>query len=388
MHTLLAVPALLWLTHIGSLPPHIGLIPVLILDFCLIQLWVNIATSPYQALVPDLVPKERQGAASAYMGMGSLVGQLGGLILCTRFIGKEGGLWVIMLTLAAALTAAMLFTVWRIPERSAVDNQIPQSGLAGTLVDSFRVSPREHPDFFWLIGSRFVINLGFYSASEFLLYYVTDTLRDPKPKETVGLLFIVVTVSGLIGNFPAGILSDRVSKKLVVYISTAITGVAALIFLLTSSINVAFGAAFIFGMGFGAFAAVDWALATNLLPEHDEAKFMGVWHTAFTVPQVIAPGIGGMVAYFFNQHVGAGYGYRVVMFMVLVYLAIGAAMIRPIRERVFVKEFDETVPAEEVTEETAAPVVPILEYATEEPTAAPAPQPRLARDTEEVTPTP
>ena len=35
----------------------------------------------------------------------------------------------------------------------------------------------EHPDFFWLIASRFAINLGFYSATEFLLYYVSDTLR-------------------------------------------------------------------------------------------------------------------------------------------------------------------------------------------------------------------
>jgi len=371
--TLLAVPALLWLAHIGSLPPHISLIPLLILDFCLIQLWVSIATSPYQALVPDLVPKKRQGTASAYMGMGSLIGQLTGLVLCTRLIGEESGLWTIMLILSGVLTAAMLFTIWRIPERSALDNPAPQTGGVEMLLDSFRVSPREHPDFFWLIGSRFVINLGFYSATEFLLYYVTDTLRVPEPKKTVGLLFIVVTISGLIGNFPAGILSDRVSKKLVVYVSTAITGVAALIFLLTSSINVAFGAAVIFGMGFGAFAAVDWALATNLLPEHDEAKFMGVWHTAFTVPQVIAPGIGGLVAYYFNQSVGQGFGYRVVLFTVLIYLAVGAAMIRPIKERVFVKEGE--APPDGGAGGVAGVQAPVLEFATEELTSSPNPSP-------------
>jgi len=39
------------------------------------------------------------------------------------------------------------------------------------------------------------------------------------------------------------------------------------------------------------------------------------------------------VAYFFNQHVGPGFGYRVVLFLVIVYLTVGTAMIRPIKER-------------------------------------------------------
>jgi len=312
----------------------VGSIPALILDFCLIQLWVNVATSPYQAMIPDMVPKERQGTACAYMGMACLLGQLGGLILCGLLITRPGGLGTITLTLSALLVGTMLYTVWRLPERSAADNPAPRIGLAATVIESFRVSPREHPDFFRLIASRFVINMGFYTATEFLLYYVSDTLRAANPVRTVTQIFVITTVSGLLGNFPAGVLSDRMSKKRVVYFSTAVTAVAALVFLLTSSIPVALAAAFIFGAGFGAFMAVDWAFATNLLPDRDEAKYMGVWHVAFTVPQVIAPFIGGVVAYFFNQQVGQGFGYRVVLFLVIVYLAFGTAMIRPIRERV------------------------------------------------------
>jgi MFS family permease/GTP:adenosylcobinamide-phosphate guanylyltransferase len=329
--SILSVPALLWLARVGS-------IPLLILDFCLIQFWVNVATSPYQALMPDMVPKQRQGTASAYLGMTSLIGQLGGLILCGLLITKAGGLSTIMVTLSALLVATMLYTVVRVPERSAADNPAQRVGFFEAVVESFRVNPREHPDFFRLIISRFIINMGFYTATEFLLYYVSDTLRAPRPVDTVTQIFVISTVSGLLGNFPAGILSDRVSKKTVVYISSAITGVAALVFLLTSSIAVALGAAFIFGAGFGSFMAVDWAFATNLLPDRDEAKHMGIWHVAFTVPQVIAPFVGGLVAYFFNQHVGQGFGYRVVLFLVIVYLAVGTTVIRPIKERVIPKE--------------------------------------------------
>jgi len=341
--TVLSVPPLLWMATahpLGWVPswiPAVGSLGMLLLDFCLIQLWVNVATSPYQAMIPDMVPKERQGTASAYMGMGSLIGQLGGLILCGLLINRPNGLWNIMLTLSIFLAAAMVYTVFRCPEKTARNNELPRLGVIGSVAESFRVSPREHPDFFRLIASRFVINMGFYTATEFLLYYVRDTLRAPNPVDTVTQIFVITTFSGLIGNFPAGIMSDRMSKKRVVYISTTITGVAALVFLLTSSIPVALVAAFFFGVGFGAFMAVDWAFATNLLPEQDEAKHMGIWHVAFTVPQVIAPFIGGIIAYYFNTNVSTGFGYRATLLLVIVYLAIGTAMIRPINERVIAK---------------------------------------------------
>jgi hypothetical protein len=68
---------------------------------------------------------------------------------------------------------------------------------------------------------------------------------------------------------------------------------------------------------------------------------MGVWHISFTVPQVIAPVIGGPVAYLFNHRVHAvfgqptspGFGYRVVLMLVIVYFAAGMALIRPVMER-------------------------------------------------------
>jgi MFS family permease len=326
----LSAPALLWLGAVSS-------IPLLMVDFCLIQLWVNLATSPFQAMIPDLVPKQRQGIASAYMGMASLLGQLGGLILCGILITRPGGLWMIVFTLAGLLVATMLYSVVRLPESSAAANPAPRVGLGGALVESFRVNPRDHPDFFRLIGSRFVINMGFYTATQFLLYYVSDTLRAPRPVDTVTQIFVITTISGLLGTFPAGKVSDRMSKKVVIYASAAVTGVAALVFVLTSSIEIALGAAFLFGAGFGAFMAVDWAFATNLLPHRDEAKYMGIWHVAFTVPQVVAPLIGGLVAYFFNQRVAPGFGYRVVISLVMIYFAIGTAMIRPIKERILPK---------------------------------------------------
>ena len=342
--SVLSLPCLLWLSQVHT-------IWMLTLVFCFIQLWVNVATSPYQALVPDMVPKERQGTASAYLGMTSLAGQLGGLLLCGLLLSGKlvpvgSGLAITMMVIALVMAASMLYTVWRVKERSAADNPMPQLGLIEAVRESFRVNPRQYPDFMRLIASRFVINMGFYTATEFLAYYVSDTLRVPAGvvDTTVAKILLVVTVAGLIGNYPAGTMADRMSKKRVVYASTSITCVAALVFLLTSQLPVALVASAFFGVGFGAFMAVDWAFATNLLPDHDEAKYMGIWHVAFTVPQVLAPFIGGTIAHLFNVYMpqryawlhdlGPGLGYRVTLLLVIVYLVIGTAMIRPIRERV------------------------------------------------------
>lgn len=325
--TLCAVPPLLWLGHVQTLS-------ALFLAFCLVQWWVNLGTSPYQALVPDLVPKDRQGRASAFLGMGSLLGQMGGLVLCGALVRQPGGRVLIMRILAAVLVAAMTFTLFRIREQPP-DNATSRF-TAPALLDAFRVSPRAYPDFMRLVASRFFINLGFYTATTFLLYYVSDTLQAPDPEGAVTTIFLVSTVFALIGNFPAGILSDRVSKKSVIYASAALTAAGALVFLFTRSMNVALGAAVFFGAGFGAFAAVDWALATNLLPDRDEAKYMGVWHIAFNAPQVIAPLLGGGVAYYVNTHppawAGPGAGYRAALLLVVLYFAVGVALIRPIRE--------------------------------------------------------
>ncbi len=339
--SVMTVPALLWLGKIGTTTPSLSLLPLLMFDFCLIQFWTNIGTAPYQAFVPDLVKKENQGAASAYMGMGSLIGQLGGLLLCGLLVQQPNGILTICWTLSIGFVVAMLFTVFTVHEESAAENPSPRMSTWQAMKYSFQVNPREHPDFFWLIASRFVINMGFYTATEFLLYYTSDTLRAPNPAQTVLKIMAIATVSGLLGNFPAGIYADRISKKKIVYIAATLTGAAIFGFLVTSNISFALGMAFIFGAGYGAFQAVDWALATNLLPDYDEAKFMGIWHAAFTIPQVIAPIVGGAVAYLFNEGAlksavasyGSGFGYRVVLCLVIVYLGAGCLILRPVRER-------------------------------------------------------
>jgi MFS family permease len=50
------------------------------------------------------------------------------------------------------------------------------------------------------------------------------------------------------------------------------------------------------GLGYGAFLAVDQALATQVLPDpHDRGKDLGIMNIAFQVPQALAPLLGAWV---------------------------------------------------------------------------------------------
>ena len=44
----------------------------------------------------------------------------------------------------------------------------------------------------------------------------------------------------------------------------------------------------ILGIGYGAYTSVDWALVADVLPS-------GVWNISLSLPQVIAPVIGGLL---------------------------------------------------------------------------------------------
>jgi MFS family permease len=348
--TLCAVPALLAFPQATTIGALAGV-------YCLLQLTINLGAAPYQALIPDLVPRSAQGTASAYMGVCGLVGQLGGLVLCGSLIEHSNGLAIIVRTIATVLVVATLWTLCFVNERPTAgrneplptpaetdSGELPANALAAaeataaalapaSLFESLRVRPHDHPDFFLLIASRFVINTGLYTATQFLFFYISDTLHAHDPALVFTQFSLLSLLAGMLGNFPAGLLSDRIAKKTVVYYAAALAAAGALLFVATSSIAVAYVAAFFFGMGFGAFQAVDWALATNLLPDRDAAKFMGLWNMAFTVPQVVAPFIGGTVAFVFNRFFAPGFGYRVVLCLVILYLLAGTLLIKPIRER-------------------------------------------------------
>lgn len=300
---------------------------LLMLAYCWVQVWMNVANGPYQALIPDLVPENRQGLASAYMGIMSLVGQAGGFIaiaILKDTMWTLCGLTIALLALGVVQTSA-----------TCHENLKPHRELGRFQLRHIAdVRFRQFPDFTWLIISRFFINLAFYTALTFLLYYLKDALGSKDPTADMVKLALIVSFAGAAGTWPAGKLADRISKKAIVYFTCALLSASAIAFVFNASMVWAFVIAGGFGLAWGAFMAVDWALASNLVPRTEEGKYMAVWHLAFTVPQVVAPWLGP-VADWANATwpASGGIGWRIAFAFMPLYLGIGAWSIRHVRER-------------------------------------------------------
>ena len=322
--------------------------------FLLIQFWINVGSGPYQGLMPDLIPPAKHGTAAAWMGAASIVGRIGGPVVASVLLrpaiqnrlttqapwlhrlGDNRGLSLLTLVFIAVLLGTMLLTLFAARE-TPLDASSKKVGVGETIMGIVRVPLRPYPSFVWLLVSRLGIMLGVYTVSFCLLYYIRDTLGYPDKGESLAILtnfLLISTVTGIVGTIPAGVISDKIGKTPILFFANAVCMASGLAFALSHDLTMAYIAAGIFGAGYGAFVAVDWALACNLLPPDSPAKYLGIWAISDTLSQVVAPLMAGPLAFWINGHVGAGVGYRALMLLALVYFGLGTFAIRFIREKV------------------------------------------------------
>lgn len=314
-----------------TFPPAHTLAPLLG-AYIAIQFFLNVANGPYQALIPDRIPFEHQGTASAYMGVATLLGRIGGPLTASRLLLHPGdaGLFRLMLVFAVLLNTFMIINVLLIHEEPPAH---AGPGMAEALRGIFKVDLMSHPSLVWLLVSRMGIMMGVYTVSFCMLYYIGDTLgHHADATQILSYFMVLLTVTGIVGTLPAGVISDRYSKKMVLYIANTISIVAGLGFVMAHALPPAYLAVGVFGLGFGAFSAVDWALVCNLLPSDEPAKYMGIWSISDNLPQILAPLIAGPVAYVINA-AHPGTGYRVLMALAILYFVLGTIAIRFIQER-------------------------------------------------------
>lgn len=332
--TLLSLPFIL--LFMGA--PSFG---VLVLSFVVVQLFLNWANGPYQAVIPDQVPPERHGLASASMALMQLLGTALGLALAGLLLGENpillrgtpSSLRLLLLggLLCLALLLTMLWTVLGMKEQPWRPRHPEEKRVRWAHLFDIRL--REHPDFRLLILSRFCFNLAFYTVALFSEYYLRDAigLKGRAPFYAF-LLFETATLAGVVGAAIAGLVADRYSKKGVLYLCSLLLGMGGLVFLGLQEWRWVMALGAVFGATWGAFAAVDWALASNLVPVEEAGRYMAIWHIALTVPQVVAPLLAGPLADRFNA-VEMGLGWRLVFGLLPLYLIPGVLFLRPVRER-------------------------------------------------------
>lgn len=299
-----AVPALVWF----YLAPDTA---QLMASFFLLQIALNVATGPYQAAIPDHIPVDRRGEASSWMSAWQSLGNALGLVI----VGFIKDARIVAGLLAAALLGAWAVTFTHV-RRLAMQ-------------PSTRVPFRADRVFITLLVSRGTINLGFFTLLDYLLFYVQQSLgvsgTDAVRLQTA-LLFLTFTLSAIAGAALAARPSDRYDMRLVATVANVAIVAALAVLAPAHEVRVAFAAAALAGVAWGAFFTADWALACALLPRGAMATAMGVWNVATAGPQIVAPLLTGPLVVHYNA-VAFGLGPRAAIVLSLVEFAAGTALL-------------------------------------------------------------
>ncbi len=196
----------------------------------------------------------------------------------------------------------------------------------------FDFNPRRDPDFGWVLLTRLLVMLGIYTVLDFLQFYMRSAVGAPHPEQQTTNFIIITSLTSVVSALVAGWLSDRFGRKRMVYIAGGLMAVVGLIFIITHTLSIVLAAGAIFGIGYGAYTSVDWALVADVLPSHkDFARDMGVWNISLSLPQVIAPVIGGPLIDTFTRSHQPILGFQLLFALAVAYCLIGTVTVRYIR---------------------------------------------------------
>jgi MFS family permease len=302
----------------------------LVLFVVLLQFSSNFAQGPFQGYVPDLVPPEQVGLASALVGAMQTVGFVTGAILISiAYRLGDFTLPLIFLGVVELATAAGTFLFVR-------EGQIAKSrrGRSWFAIgrSAWGLDILKERSFTFLLISRLMFLSGVNVFLTFNVLFLTRSLGMTADDKAlwVAVVGIVVGVSTAISTIPSGIASNRVGRKPLIYLACAIGAVGLAVAALAPSPPVLVLGVLLLGMAAGTFLAVDWALMTDIIPKASSGRFMGISNLAVGLAGPVAATLAGPIIDVVGGPAETGDGPRAAFLAGIALFALGAIFLRPV----------------------------------------------------------
>lgn len=304
-----------------------------VLGLVLVQLGTNVATAAYQGLLPDQVSVTQRGAASGWLGLMTLLGSVGSLATAGLLLGNvtpgarldaeisRGALlfYAIAAVVLAISAAVTVLGVEEAPPRPAQP--------ARPWTDVLR-----HQPFRVVFAARALVMIGLTLFLTYIEYYLASTNGSNTFVGATVAIALLALFGALASSLVLGIASDRIPRVRIVIGANLAMAAAAWIFVFAPANLPLAPLGVLFGLGYGAYLSVDWALAIDSISgTANSARDLGIFTISINLPTLIAPALGGLVILGANA---AGIGpvaYRLVFTVAAISLLLGVFVVRRIR---------------------------------------------------------
>ena len=273
-----------------------------LVGWCMAQLAYNAALAPLAALLPDQVPLAKRGTVAGIVGICTCLGQSGGTYLANAVSGSMVAMFLVP---AAVGGAAVLLLAFVLEDRCITRAEAPRLNWR-EVVQTFWFNPAGNADFAWICAGRFFLMMAMAFFLAYQPFYLMSELGF-SAAQVPGIVFqstAVQTATSICASLLAGRLSDLTRRRKPFVICAALSyALGAALIAMADSYAVFLVGMAISGVGIGAYLGVDFALATDALPnrERDAAKDLGLFNVASALPQVIAPALALRILAFTHE---------------------------------------------------------------------------------------
>lgn len=325
----------------------------------------NIGHGAAQGIIPDLVPSEKRGRYSAIKAFFELPLPLIVVAFTVSRMVSNGNIWGAIITISVVMfvttvltmfvreepqpgpakpidwqalgrllimtltfTAIILLAGWGVRQLLPILLSLPnlQSSILIAIVGvacmllavavgvimSVRISLGEQasqrPSFTWWVINRLAFLVGANNLSSFVLYLIQERFPQFAGEKAAGptsQLMLIVGIAILLISLPGGWLTDKFGKKPLLLFSGIMASLGTLLVILANSMPLMYVGGVLIGLATGIFFSANWALGTELVPEDQSGKWLGISNLAGAGAGAVGAYIGGPI--------GDGAGYVLLM---------------------------------------------------------------------------
>jgi len=259
--------------------PHAKTYPAMLLISFLFYFFLNFFQGPYYTLIPEVVEEKQLGLTNGFSKIVSVLGS-GVILLLGPTLWDINHIYPFMLASFLGIISVVIggATIKENPEHYSKAEKISFDFI-------------KYPAVMKLFISVFFVFFSYGCITPYFVKYCVTQLGFTANTASLGL-FVLTIVSALFA-VPAGILSDKISRKAVFFTGTLIFAAGMFLAVFVRSVGMMDLALGIVGIGFICIQVTIYAILAKIAPSRRLGEFMGIMNLFISLSQWIATSLMG-----------------------------------------------------------------------------------------------